>query len=159
MEHAQRRPLFPRPLAGPIKLIPERIQGRMAAQVLNRVFAHERGEGELDFVEGRCVRVVAEDTGTRFMLCFEDGRFRAAGGGRRPDLSISGTLYDYLLLITGQEDPDTLFFQRRLRMQGDTGLGVYLKNFLASVDPASLPLGSVVQPLLNRGVNLYERLA
>ena len=77
-----------------------------------------------------------------------------------PDVTVNLEIEDdRLLLITGREDPDTLFFQRRLRMQGDTELGVYLKNFLASVDPASLPLGTLVQPALQRGLSVYERLA
>jgi hypothetical protein len=44
-------------------------------------------------------------------------------------------------------------------MQGDTALGVYLKNFLAGLDPASLPLGSLMQPALTRGLSVYERWA
>lgn len=30
--------------------------------------------------------------------------------------------------------PDTLFFQRKLGIQGDTELGLYIKNLLASLD-------------------------
>ncbi|MGB7997639.1 MAG: SCP2 sterol-binding domain-containing protein, partial [Photobacterium halotolerans] len=36
-------------------------------------------------------------------------------------------------------DPDTLFFQRRLTMQGDTELGLAVKNLLDSLDLDSLP--------------------
>ena len=66
--------------------------------------------------------------------------------------------YDFLLLIADREDPDTLFFQRRLRMSGDTALGVHLKNFLASVDLESLPLATLVRPGLDRALHLYERV-
>ena len=159
MEEARTRPRPPLPLSLPLGLVPERMQSLAAAQALNRIFVRERAQGELDFLEGKHVRIRVDDAGTAFAINLNRGWFRTAEPKRTPDLSVSGTLYDYLLLITGREDPDTLFFQRRLRMQGDTELGVYLKNFLASVDPTSLPLGSLVQPALNRGLSLYERLA
>lgn len=159
MEQAKSRPRLPWPLAKPLALVPERIQGMAAAQVLNRAFARERAEGELEFLLEKSVRVEVEDAGTAFCVDLTPGGFKAVPADRAPDLRVSGTLYDYLLLITGREDPDTLFFQRRLRMQGDTELGVYLKNFLASVDPATLPLGTLIQPALQRGLTIYERLA
>jgi predicted lipid carrier protein YhbT len=40
-----------------------------------------------------------------------------------------------MLLAARREDADTLFFQRRLRMSGDTELGLYLKNFLDAFEP------------------------
>jgi len=159
MEQTKSRPRLPWPLAKPLGLMPRRLQGMAAAQVLNRVFATERLEGELEFLLERSVRVQVEDADTGFCVALTPEGFRAMPTDRAPDLSVSGTLYDFLLLITGREDPDTLFFQRRLRMQGDTELGVYLKNFLASVDPTTLPLGTLIQPALLRGLRVYERLA
>ena len=37
-------------------------------------------------------------------------------------------------LAMRKEDPDTLFFSRRLSMQGDTELGLLLKNTLDSLE-------------------------
>lgn len=50
------------------------------------------------------------------------------------DLTISATARDFLLLLARREDPDTLFFSRRLRMEGDTELGLLVKNTLDAVD-------------------------
>ncbi|MEW8013567.1 MAG: SCP2 sterol-binding domain-containing protein [Candidatus Sedimenticola endophacoides] len=47
---------------------------------------------------------------------------------------MDGTLYDFLLLATRREDADTLFFNRRLRLGGDTELGLYVKNFLDALE-------------------------
>ncbi|MGL4734573.1 MAG: ubiquinone anaerobic biosynthesis accessory factor UbiT, partial [Enterovibrio sp.] len=44
-----------------------------------------------------------------------------------------------LLLAARKEDPDTLFFQRRLLIEGDTALGLQVKNALDSVDLSALP--------------------
>jgi predicted lipid carrier protein YhbT len=46
------------------------------------------------------------------------------------DVLIEGSCGDLLLLASQREDPDSLFFSRRLRLQGDTELGLHLKNFL-----------------------------
>lgn len=50
-------------------------------------------------------------------------------------MGIEGTLYDFLVLIDRQEDPDTLVFQRRLAIEGDTELGLRVKNFLDMESP------------------------
>jgi predicted lipid carrier protein YhbT len=159
MQAISKRPLLPFPLAKPLSFAPKGLQGKIAAQILNRLFVSERMEGELDFLLGRRIQIQVEDVDNGFTLgCNDAGFFDAAKAGPA-DLTISGALYDFLLLISGREDPDTLFFQRRLSMQGDTELGVYLKNFLAAVDPATLPLGAIFQPALQRGLGLFERLA
>jgi predicted lipid carrier protein YhbT len=158
MPEPSRRPRLPAPLSLPLRLAPQRLHGVAAARILNRVFARERTEGELDFLLGHRVRVELDDAATAFTVTLGPDGFRPADPARG-DLVIGGSLYDYLLLLAAREDPDTLFFQRRLRMAGNAALGVHLKNFLAALDPSSLPLGRLVQPLLLRGLGLYERWA
>jgi len=51
------------------------------------------------------------------------------------DLTISATARDFLLLLARREDPDTLFFSRRLVSEGDTELGLIVKNLLDALDP------------------------
>ena len=53
---------------------------------------------------------------------------------QKPDLVISATTRDFIALALREEDPDTLFFSRRLRMEGDTDLGLLVKNTLDAVD-------------------------
>jgi predicted lipid carrier protein YhbT len=48
----------------------------------------------------------------------------------KPDVTIRASLSDYLALALRREDPDTLFFTRRLVIEGDTALGLELKNAL-----------------------------
>lgn len=38
-----------------------------------------------------------------------------------------------------KEDPDTLFFQRRLQIEGDTELGLYVKNLMDAIELDSMP--------------------
>lgn len=44
----------------------------------------------------------------------------------------------FLELLARQEDPDTLFSHRRLALEGDTELGLAVKNMPDAVDLASL---------------------
>ena len=41
---------------------------------------------------------------------------------------------DFLRMMLCEEDPDTLFFKRKLQIEGDTELGLITKNLLDSVD-------------------------
>ena len=54
-------------------------------------------------------------------------------------------------LASRQEDQDTLFFQRSLMIEGDTELGLGIKNLLDSLEPEQLPIP------VQRLVQLVER--
>jgi predicted lipid carrier protein YhbT len=69
----------------------------------------------------------------------EGGAFVAAGDTDEPALWIEATSTAYAALARGQEDPDRLFFDRRLVMEGDTELGLVLKNTLDAIGPGWLP--------------------
>lgn len=43
------------------------------------------------------------------------------------DVSFSADASDLLMIVARKQDPDTLFFQRRLVIEGDTELGLYVK--------------------------------
>jgi O2-independent ubiquinone biosynthesis accessory factor UbiT len=153
-----RRPLLPKPLVLPLKLLPKRIHGFALGKLLNQVFRQEIKEGELDFLEGRTIQLNVNDAGLSYRVSMNRGTFVEAGEAQT-DLSITGTVYDYLLLVTGREDPDTLFFQRHLAMDGDTGLGVHLKNMLAAVEMERLPLPNSFSSAIERCLSIYERFA
>jgi len=46
------------------------------------------------------------------------------------DVTVRASLADFFALALRREDPDTLFFTRRLVVEGDTELGLALKNAL-----------------------------
>ena len=49
------------------------------------------------------------------------------------DVTVRASLADFLALALRREDPDTLFFSRRLVVEGDTELGLAIKNALDAV--------------------------
>ncbi|MDR1853385.1 MAG: SCP2 sterol-binding domain-containing protein, partial [Azoarcus sp.] len=80
-----------------------------------------------------CVRVT--DAGLKLDFTFtSSGRFMPCREDTPADLVISAAMRDFIALARREEDADTLFFGRRLQMEGDTSLGVLVKNALAATD-------------------------
>jgi len=91
-------------------------------------------------LEGRHLRLQITDAGLTFDFTLRRGRFVPWRETAGADLTIAATAYDFARLASRSEDSDTLFFARRLVMQGDTDLGLLVKNTL---DSANLPALSV----------------
>ena len=136
---------------------PTVVHSRALAALLNRFFATPLREGELEFLEGRVMEVEVIDTGLRFRVSLAGERIVAPSGSGEPELTIRGDLYDFLLLISRREDPDTLFFNRRLKLGGDTELGLHVKNFLDALEPE--PQWEPLLTLADKSVTAIERFA
>jgi predicted lipid carrier protein YhbT len=148
---------LPAPLALPLKLVPGRIHSTVVSRLLNLLLSSQRAQGELDFLDGKTLRIDVEDAGLSYSISLRN-QLLVAAGSTRYDISISGKVHDFLQLMARIEDTDTLFFQRRLKMQGDTELGLYLKNFLDGLDIETLPFYRLGRPLLDNGIRLLERI-
>ena len=81
---------------------------------------------------GRRYAIRMKDLGLSLRFTVSQRGFAPDGGA--PDLTISASARDFLLLLTRREDPDTLFFSRRLLSEGDTELGLIVKNLLDALD-------------------------
>jgi len=88
----------------------------------------------LDWLEGKRLCLSVADVGNALCFRIEDGRLLPDRSGHPWDVRIEGNLADFLLLATRAEDPDTLFFARRLSIEGDTEVGLYVKNLLDGLD-------------------------
>ncbi len=107
----------------------------LAARVLDRVLLPSLPEDARRALEGRCVELVVTDFGLRVRLRIAPQGFESAGEGGEAALRIAATGAAYLRLLRGEEDPDRLFFERQLVMEGDTELGLVLKNTLDAIGP------------------------
>ena len=152
-------PEFPHLLALPLGLVPGKVHGTAVVTLLNRVFAGALRDGELDFLQGRTLRFFVRDMRLAFSISLDRERLVAVREGGLPDLSISGNLYAFLLLAARREDSDTLFFQRRLHMEGNTELGLEVRNFLDAQDLESMWLSRHLERLLLKVLPLYERIS
>jgi len=89
---------------------------------------------ELAPLEACVLRVRVTDAGACASVAWRAGRFRAQPGHAPAALQFTAPASAYLQMLTRQEDPDTLFFHRRLTIEGDTELGLFAKNLLDRVE-------------------------
>lgn len=85
---------------------------------------------------GRRYAIRVKDLGLSLRFTVTARGFAPDSGA--PELTISATARDFLLLLGRREDPDTLFFSRRLVSEGDTELGLTVKNLLDALDPETV---------------------
>jgi len=85
---------------------------------------------------GRRYAIRVKDLGLSLRFTVTARGFAPDSGA--PELTISATARDFLLLLGRREDPDTLFFSRRLVSEGDTELGLTVKNLLDALDPEAV---------------------
>ena len=151
-------PVLPTPLTLPLKVLPSFVHNKVLTTTLNRMFSNELKEGELDFLQGKIINISIEDAGVEYSFTLANNKLAAADKNDSADLILQGTVYNYLLLASRREDTDTLFFSRRLHMQGDTELGLYVKNFLDGMDMDSHKASAYLESLLQKSLPVYERL-
>ncbi|MCE8030509.1 sterol-binding protein [Halomonas daqingensis] len=148
---------LPRPPA-PTRLIraidprvPLVLKRQLIEPLLNRTFAEPLAEGEFDVLEGRRISLHIEDLGVALTLTLEEERFRLSP--EQGEATIRGGWREFLCLATRREDPDALFFQRRLVIEGDTELGLMVKNLLDSREEG------LAQGRLGEWLARFERMA
>lgn len=126
-------------LTAPLQWLPQRLHASGLSLMLNHLLAHALADGETDFLNGKMVSIEIADLGICYRLACDKDGFRAAPAGVEADVSFSGDAQAFLSLATQREDADSLFFQRLLRIQGDTATGLHLKNFLDALGESPLP--------------------
>ncbi len=90
-------------------------------------------------LDGRSFAITVQDLGLRSSFQVRDGAFRPCWDRAPCELELGARSADLLALMRAETDADTLFFQRRLRISGDTELGLIVKNWLdATPRPAWL---------------------
>ncbi|MBK8286926.1 MAG: SCP2 sterol-binding domain-containing protein [Ahniella sp.] len=94
--------------------------------------------GDLAFLEGRTIGIEVTDLGLSPRFGLRDGQPRVVSDPA--EATVRGTLTDLLQLASRREDADTLFFQRRLMLTGDTELGLHTRNVLDRIDWQAVPL-------------------
>lgn len=140
--------LLPPParLAPLLRLLPRAPQRHGMERLLTQVLAEPIAQGALDFMRGRRIGIEVTDLGLAWVIELDDTRLRLADAPA--EASVRGSATDLLLLAARLEDADTLFFQRRLVLTGDTELGLTARNLLDRLPWETVPLA--LRIVLNR---------
>lgn len=117
-----------------IALLPSLVFCQLGERLINRSLQPLVCEGQLDALDGRCWKIDIDDAPRTVFVKLNEGRFTISDLEREWDVCFKGPLASFLILALKEEDPDTLFFNRRLSISGDTELGLAIKNFIDSVE-------------------------
>jgi predicted lipid carrier protein YhbT len=104
------------------------------ALALSMVAPRVVGRDELATFAGKTFRIVVRDAGigVAFRVC--SGYFEPMHADRAADVTFTARAADFLRLATRRADPDMMFFDRRLLIEGDTETGLRLKNILDAIE-------------------------
>lgn len=122
----------------PVKLTPFALKRQVLQQVLSWQFRQALEDGELAFLEGRWLSIEVRDIGLKWFTSVENERLIVSDAAKA-DVSFSADASDLLMIAARKQDPDTLFFQRRLVIEGDTELGLYVKNLMDAIELEQMP--------------------
>ncbi|EFT3794476.1 SCP2 domain-containing protein [Salmonella enterica] len=122
----------------PVKLTPFALKRQVLEQVLSWQFRQALADGELEFLEGRWLSIHVRDIDLKWYITVENEKLIVSQQADA-DVSFSADASDLLMIAARKQDPDTLFFQRRLVIEGDTELGLYVKNLMDAIELEQMP--------------------
>jgi len=125
---------LPKPLSTLFSILPQYPHSLAFAQALNLALGETLRSEALSPLHGKLICLRIKDAQIALHFTLGANGVTANREGRTPDLTISAKAYDFIQLALRKEDPDTLFFSRRLLMEGDTELGLLVKNTLDALE-------------------------
>lgn len=132
-------PAPPESLRRLIERLPVEPPSMLLAVVLDRVLLPRLDTEARAQLAGQTVEVCVTDFGLRLRLALGRTGFTLAPPAGAPRLRVAATAAAFWRLAAGEEDADTLFFERALVMEGDTEYGLRLKNTLDAIGPLVPP--------------------
>lgn len=116
-----------------LRALPDHLHAELTARLTNHLLKGQYAAEQLQDLEGKRLCLGITDTGNELTFTVRNGKLARARSGAW-DVRIAGRLADLWLLAGRGEDPDTLFFNRRLTLEGETEAGLFFKNFLDGLE-------------------------
>lgn len=104
------------------------------ASALNLTLRRRFPAEVLDRLEGHAFAIAVEDAGVELLFRVRARRFVPVAKADEPLLRFRAVAWDFAALAAREADPDTLFFNRRLVVEGDTEIALLVKNTLDTID-------------------------
>ncbi len=137
--------VMPKILRPSMRLLPFKAQKAVLLPALSSVFREALADGDFEFLQDKWLKIVIIDLELSWWLSFDENKLvmasqdDMAANNISEHVSFSATGDDLVLIAGRKQDPDTLFFQRRLKIEGDTELGLEVKNLIDAIDIDNLP--------------------
>ena len=138
--------ILPKPVGDILSILPGYPQTLLFVHAVNLVLGDALRSEVMRPLQGKLVSIQVTDAGVAYYFTLDRNGMAACRRTSEPDLTISASACDFLMLALRKEDPDTLFFSRRLCMEGDTELGLLVKNTLDALELPPFDLRSLSPP-------------
>ena len=122
------------------RIMPTKVENYFVLHQVKRLSQPFMDDGEIDFLDNKIVKVELRDLSAKWyftkigqelmMLNLE----KAQAISPEPDVVFSASVDALVLMASQKVDPDTLFFNRKLKITGDTELGLEIKNLFDQFD-------------------------
>lgn len=126
-----------KPLSLLLRTLPDSLHSELLSRLLSHLLKGQYMAEQLVDLDGKRLSIGITDARTELRFRIEGKRIvrqPRQKSGQPWDVRISGSLADFWLLASRKEDPDTLFFNRTLTIEGETEAGLYLKNLLDALE-------------------------
>ena len=150
-----------KPLNHFLRFVPDKVHTQLISRLGGHLMKGQAITSRLDYMEGKRLQLTIKDTGNCWKFIIRNNRLvDDTSSNTVADVHIQGDLKTFLLLATGNEDPDSLFFSRHLSLEGNTEDGLYIKNLIDAMDfDTTVYLKSILgQTLAVRIAPMIERL-
>ena len=139
--------------------VPLRFNQKLVEFFLNKAFEEQIEDGDFEFLQGEELLIEFIDAKIFVGISFADNQlvcsyFDSVAINSTATLSIN--TYDAIQLIEQEIDPDTLFFQRKLKIRGNTELAHQAKNTIDTLDQSKIP--SFIIKLANFYKNKFAKV-
>jgi predicted lipid carrier protein YhbT len=105
------------------------------ARLLDRLLLPRLTSDVLPVLQHRAVELLISDLGVRARVKLMPAGFRVASSADITAVRIAAPMDTFVRLARGTDDADRLFFERALLMEGDTEMGLVIKNTLDAIGP------------------------
>lgn len=115
-------------------MVPTVLQQTIIELAVNQVLKESLVDGELDFLENHYLKISVQDININWFFTVVEERVVVSNHSASTDVTITGSLNSFIQMAAQTVDPDTLFFKRKLLIEGNVELGLAIKNLLDRVE-------------------------
>lgn len=133
-----------------VNMMPQVFNKMLVEKILNEAFSEQIIDGDFDFLFQNTIQLEITDANIFIALNFDNNKLRCVHFNNfsiESEASLSIESINAIRLIQQEIDPDTLFFQRQLTIEGNTELAHQMKNSIDTFNPDLIP--TVVMKLLS----------
>ena len=119
----------------PLRFMPLWVEAIGMGAVMGMIVdSNKRFKERLKEVDNKIFLFEATDLNKKFYLHIKNNDIKIIPHlAKAPDVVMKGETKILFGLLLGKEDPDTVFFSRKLEISGDTAAAIHFKNILNSL--------------------------